>query len=49
LLFGGEFSQKLLISGDDDLQIVPYAVNRQALIEAVGFQKAGKFKTFGIK
>jgi hypothetical protein len=32
LLFGAEYSYKLLIVGDEDLQIVPFAVNRQALI-----------------
>ena len=30
--FGGDYNPKLIIAGDNDLQIHPYAINRQVLL-----------------
>jgi len=39
----------LIISGDYDLQIVPYAVNRQALIDSNAIPRAERLKSLGVQ
>lgn len=47
--FGGDYNPKLIIAGDNDLIMVPYAINRQAVIDSKSPPKATRIRSFGIE
>lgn len=47
--FGNPFNPKLLISGDYDLLLTAYGINRQVLIESSQRQSANRYKSFGLE
>jgi hypothetical protein len=47
--FGGDYNPKLVISGDNDLLLVPYAINRQVLLESSYAPRSMRFRSLGVE
>ncbi|MCB0369231.1 MAG: hypothetical protein KDD45_07175 [Bdellovibrionales bacterium] len=39
----------MIISGDDDLAVTPYAINRQVLLDSVYEPRTTKLKSLGVE
>jgi hypothetical protein len=46
--FGGDYNPKLIIAGDNDLQIHPYAINRQVLLESNYPPRTTELRSLGV-
>ena len=45
---GGDYNPKLIIVGDNEFIMAPYAVNRQALLESSSKKHLPRFRALGI-
>jgi hypothetical protein len=48
-MFGGEKNPKLFISGENDLLLTAYGINRQVLIDSNQRQIMTRFKSLGLE
>lgn len=47
--FGGDRNPKLIIAGDNELIMVPYAINRQALLDSKAPPKTTRVRSLGVE
>jgi hypothetical protein len=49
LRFGGFYNPKMLIVGDEEIMMAPYAINRQALLDSVTPPRLPRFRSYGVE